>query len=79
MDKVVVTIPFRGICHMQVCAEKDATNEEILEVCNSKNPSGTTNGWGAVVREEITEGLFKCQGPVQCKADPERLHFMVSC
>ncbi len=52
MDRVVVTIPFSGICYMQVCAVSDATDEEILEVANSKNPSGTTNGWVEVARED---------------------------
>ena len=31
MDKVVVTRGIVGLCHMQVCAHKDATDEEILE------------------------------------------------
>ena len=72
MNKVVVTNPFCGICHMQVCAQKDATDEEVLSVCNSENPSGTSNGWGIVIRSG--DG-----SPVVCSDDPERLHIMVGC
>lgn len=57
---------------MQVCCEKDATDEEILDVCNRENPAGTRIGWGEVIREG--------QGaPVVCKDDPGRLHILVSC
>jgi hypothetical protein len=35
MERVEITKAFMGICTMQVCAEKDATDKEILEVCNS--------------------------------------------
>lgn len=39
MNKVIIASPMIGICHMSVCCEKDATNEEILEVCNGENPA----------------------------------------
>ena len=48
MDRVVVTNMWCGIVHMQVCAVEDATDNEILVVCNRKNPSGTTNGWSVI-------------------------------
>lgn len=51
MKHVEITRIMMGFCHMQVCAEKDATDEKILEVCNTENPSGTRNGWGVVVRK----------------------------
>ena len=74
MDKrVIVTRPVIGFAHMQVCAVADATDEEILSVCNSENPSGTSHGWTGVIREE---GV---QGPIQCATDPKRTHFLVSC
>lgn len=38
MDRVLVIRTFVGICHMQVCAVNDATDEEILAVCNHANP-----------------------------------------
>ena len=72
MERVRVTKPMVGICHMQVCVEKDATDEEILKVCNRENPSGTTHGWGSVIREG--EGA-----PVVCKSHPDRLHMLAAC
>lgn len=71
-SKVIVTKEVIGICYMQVCADKSATDEEILSVCNRENPSGTTNGWASVIREG--------QGaPVVCADDSNRLHILVSC
>lgn len=72
MDRVIITQPFVGICHMQVCAVADATDQEILRVCNAKNPSGTTHGWSAVIRDGDV-------APVVCDSYPDRRHFMVSC
>ncbi len=72
MERVVVTQSFIGICHMQVCAVKDATDEEILSVANSENPSGTHNGWTTVIRKG--EGK-----PVTCADDKKRKHFLLSC
>jgi len=75
MKKVEVTNKLLGICHMQVCAEKDASDEDILLVCNSENPSGTTNGWSVVIRASGKYG----PGPVQCSDHKNRLHFLVAC
>ena len=72
MNRIVVTNSFCGICHMQVCAESDVTDEEILAVCNAENPSGTSLGWCGVVREG--DGA-----PVQCDDEPGRTHFLASC
>ena len=72
MDRMVTTNFFLGICHMQVCAEADVTDEEILEFCNRDNPSGTTNGWGGVEREGD-------KAPVKCGDDPNRKHFLIYC
>lgn len=44
--RVSITQAAIGICHMQVCAAKDATDDEILKVCNYENPSGTTRMGG---------------------------------
>lgn len=77
MDKVIVTRPMVGICHMQVCAHKDATDDEILAVCNRQNPAGTTNGWSSIVREESE--FWGDMRPVQCQDDPERVHYIVAC
>ncbi len=81
MERVIITRPFIGICNMQVCAIKDATNEEILAVCNKENPAGTTNGWREVVRTEDPDSLFSTREslPVRCEDNPERLHLIVLC
>lgn len=77
MKRVVIVRAVLGICHMSVCAVKDASDEEILEVCNSQNPSGTSNGWGTVHKaDDETWGKI---GPVQCADDSERLHIVVGC
>ena len=78
MDRVEVTIPALGFCAMQVCAKTECTDLEILSVCNSKNPSGTFNGWAKVYRkaDEVhgDESL-----PVQCADYSDRTHFIVMC
>ncbi len=82
MDRVVVTKAVMGICHMQVCAVADATDEEILDVCNSKNPSGTQYGWGRVIRENEPVSDFwptEKLKPITCADDSERKHFVVAC
>jgi hypothetical protein len=77
LDRVVVTRPFVGLLYMQVCACNDATDEEILEVCNSKNECGTTNGWMSVIRSP--EADAENTGPVPCVDHADRTHFLVAC
>lgn len=84
MEKVVVTHKFMGLFNMQVCAVDDATDEEILEVCNRENPPGTTGGWGGVIR--TMEDSYcdsskhkKEQLPVQCDGHADRKHYMIVC
>lgn len=81
MDKVVITKSMVGICGMQVCAHQDAQDGEILEICNTKNPSGTKNGWVKVLRNIDPNSMFETENamPVQCADDPERKHFIVLC
>jgi len=76
MNRVEITKPMIGLVYMQVCAVADATDEEILEVCNSKNPAGTTNGWGIVAREDYEREDAR---PVDCEDYPGRKHFIVIC
>ncbi len=76
MNRVVVTRSWHGLCGMQVCAAADATDEEILEVCNRENPSGVSNGWAKVAREDFEQENTR---PVPCGDDPERRHFIVVC
>lgn len=80
LARVLVTRPIIGICFMQVCAVREATDEEILQICNQENPSGTSNGWSTVYRGD-TDWLgerFQC-APVVCESNPERAHFIVGC
>jgi hypothetical protein len=77
MDRVTVTQYMMGLCHMQVCAVPDATDEEILAVCNRENPSGTAGGWSVVRRAD--DASWGPVGPVQCESDPTRMHFLVAC
>lgn len=76
MKRVVITQPMIGLCHMQVCAVADATDEEILKVANAENPSGTRHGWSQVARED-----YKIENarPVVCGDDPNRKHFILIC
>ena len=78
MERVVVTKPIIGIYAMQVCAEKDATDEEILLVCNRDNVAGTIDGWTRVFRE-VDEHHKENLLPVQCDDYSERMHFIVFC
>ena len=76
LARVIVTNPMIGLIHMQVCAVKDATDEEMLEVANKENPAGTSNGWGIVLRGSAEH---ENQRPVQCDSHPDRLHFILVC
>lgn len=76
MNRVEISRYVMGLCFMQVCAEPDATDEEILEKCNSENPSGTSNGWSFVCREDWDIDI---QRPCRCDQYENRLHFMVGC
>jgi hypothetical protein len=76
-ERVIITRPFMGLAAMQVCVIKGATNKEILEICNSGNPSGTSNGWTKVVRRGTKDRPDI--GPVQCADHPDRIHYLVLC
>lgn len=77
MDRIVTTNPMVGIIAMQVCAEADVTDEEILRHCNQDNPSGTTAGWCKVVRTEEDGMPNALPGP--CAEHKGRTHFIVTC
>lgn len=79
MERVIVTKAFVGLIHMQVCAVKDASDEEIIDVCNADNLCGTTGGWGPVCRNTEPEDIFGQTMPVQCEQEEDRMHFLVSC
>jgi hypothetical protein len=78
LERVVVSDPVVGLCYMQVCAVHDATDAEILAVCNRENPSGTSCGWSAVCRSTAPED-WRRRGPVACAEHPDRQHFLVAC
>jgi hypothetical protein len=79
LPRVVVTRAMVGLVHMQVCACKDATDEEILDICNRDNPAGTSNGWSKVCRNTEPEEFWGKTMPTQCADDPARMHFLVAC
>lgn len=85
MERVVILRPMMRLFAMQVCAVSDATDEEILRVCNLQNPSGTTNGWCEVIRhvekhhEDNFQAFSKNCEPVTCEDDPNRTHFIIGC
>ncbi|MFA5015737.1 MAG: hypothetical protein WC549_09405, partial [Actinomycetota bacterium] len=63
---------------MQVCAVNDATDEEILEVCNGENPSGTSAGWNTVIRTEkdLSASIRETFLPIACDEIAGRTHFL---
>ena len=81
MERVMVTRAMMGIAGMQCCAVADATDTEILAVCNRENPSGTRNGWSSVVRSVIVDNMFRGEQaqPVTCGDYPDRQHLIVLC
>ncbi len=81
-QRVLVTLPWAGLRAMQVCVMKNATDEEILEVCNRENPQRTTGGWHTVVRsaEHARElHLDETSAPGQCHDCPDRMHKIAVC
>ena len=80
MNRVEVTKAIVNIFTMQVCAVSDVSDMEILDVCNTKNPAGTMNGWGIVVRTPNGKlGQEENKAPVTCAEDNKRTHFLVLC
>jgi hypothetical protein len=81
MDRVVVSQPYVGLVAMQVCAVKDASDEEILAVCDRDNPAGTTMGWCSVLRKLDPDCVWHKPNllPVQCSDHPDRMHYLCFC
>lgn len=78
--RVIVTKAFLGLLFMQVCAIKDATDEEILKVCNSENPCGTQAGWCWVLHDPEKHGMLEGAKPGPCDEYPnDRIHYLVGC
>ena len=72
MERIIVTID--GILGLQVCCERDVTDEEIIQFLADTHPSGTRHGWNKVIRDPEDE-----LRPVVCQEDPNRLHLIVQC
>ena len=77
---VVVTQPFAGLCHMQVCAHKDVPTDVVEAEANRQNMAGTTGGWFIMIpgSEHVGEDDGNML-PVVCGDDPDRLHYMLVC
>jgi hypothetical protein len=81
-QRVCVTLPYAGLRAMQVCAVADATDAEILEVCNRENPQQVSGGWHSVIRDAKharDEGVDECAAPGPCVECPGRLHKIAIC
>ena len=79
MERVEVTLNMVGLLRMQVCAVDDATDEEILEVCNRENPpTGDLSEarWQRVVRGGHPNDIDG-DAPGPCEEYPGRTHFLV--
>ena len=76
MERVEITLPYAGLTAMQVCAVEDATDEEILEVVNRENPSGTEAGWSFVARDDYENVEAR---PKPCADNSGRKHFIIIC
>lgn len=82
MEKIVITRPMIGICHMGVCAESSCTDDEILAYANLHNPAGTSNGWSHIIREdEPSSDLWPIDRlrPVPCRDYANRVHLILVC
>lgn len=79
MKRVEITKEYLGLAGMQVCAEKDVSDQEILNICNRLNPSGTSGGWQEVVRSVDKEYIKESMLPVNCEKHNNRIHFIVIC
>lgn len=76
MNRIEMTTQFHGLFSMMVCVEADVTDNEILDFCNTVNPSGTSNGWSSVVRNDAEHPR---RNPIVCSEDESRLHIIVDC
>jgi len=67
---------------MQVCVVSDATDEEILRICNSENPQLVSGGWHTVVRDKDHArqlGVSEDAAPGNCVECKGRLHKIALC
>lgn len=74
LARVIIVRSIVGIAFMQVCVADGVDDDEILDVCNRENPSGTAQGWTVVHRDK--DGKL---APITCASDRTRTHVLVSC
>ena len=80
--RVLVTVPYAGLRAMQVCVVDDATDQEILAVCNRENPLRVSGGWHTVVKDAEHArniGVDEAAAPVKCVECPGRIHKIAIC
>lgn len=65
----------RGALDMQVCVPKEWTDEQVIDLANSDNPCGTTNGW--FIRRQGDKALSGSDERVQCSNNPAFVHIML--
>lgn len=81
-QRVCVTMPYAGFRAMQVCVVEDASDEEILAVCNRENRQLVTSGWHTVVKskEHAKEcGVDEAAAPGKCVECKGRWHKIALC
>jgi len=81
-QRVLVTLPYAGFRAMQVCVVEEATDEEILKICNRENPQLVNGGWHTVVKSKKHAkecGVDENSAPGKCEDCPGRLHKIILC
>ena len=82
-ERVFLTGLYAGVWSNHVCVVPDATDEEILAVCNANEPSvyGKKYRWTRVIRtEEDAKAIgvsWKDAKPGTCLECPPRIHMVV--
>jgi hypothetical protein len=81
-ERVFISQPYCGMYAMQVCVLPEVSTQEILDVCNRENPSGTGSGWNKVINSKaaaIEAGLAVDTAPGPCVECAGRQHKIVMC
>ena len=81
-DRVFISQFVAGFRAMQVCVLEEVPDEEILAVCNERNPQMVTGGWHTVVRSKVHARKCKVDevsAPGRCVDCAGRWHKIVLC
>lgn len=84
MIDVIVTRPFMNpaefgiyaFAYMQVCAYCEVPPETVEQRANALNPPGESYSWRI---EWGKDEEHRDLSPLQCRDDPARIHYMLSC